>query len=103
MSLILMKTAEQSKRQLNQIAFDPQLTPGARNAVRVCLRVEASEKATVITDEVNLEIAAGEVVERPSSVVKEKSGAKGSRPRMGLAMMRRAASASLGVLSVAAR
>ena len=63
MSLILMKTAEQSKRQLNQIAFDPQLTPGARNAVRVCLRVEAGEKATVITDEVNLEIAAAIVRE----------------------------------------
>src|ERR1700676_2900994 len=51
-----MKTAEQSNRQLNQMAFDPQLTPGARNAVRVCLRVQASEKVTVITDEVSLEI-----------------------------------------------
>ena len=40
------------------MAFDPQLTPGARNAVRVCLRVEPSEKVTVITDEVSLEIAA---------------------------------------------
>ena len=54
----LMNTAEQSNRQLNQMAFDPELTPGARNAVRVCLRVLASEKATVITDEVSLEIAA---------------------------------------------
>jgi len=59
----LMKTAEQSNRQLNQMAFDPQLTPGARNAVRVCLRVQASEKVTVITDEVNLEIAAALVRE----------------------------------------
>lgn len=59
----LMKTAEQSHRQLNQMAFDPQLTPGARNAVRVCLRVQASEKVTVITDEVNLEIAAALVRE----------------------------------------
>jgi len=58
-----MNTAEQSKRQLSQLAFDPQLTPGARNAVRVCLRVEASEKVTVITDEVNLEIAAAIVRE----------------------------------------
>ncbi|HYW39843.1 MAG TPA: aminopeptidase [Terriglobales bacterium] len=58
-----MKTAEQSNRQLNQMAFDPQLTPGARNAVRVCLRVQASEKVTVITDEVNLEIAAALVRE----------------------------------------
>ncbi len=45
------------------MAFDPQLTPGARNAVRVCLRVEASEKVTVITDEVSLEIAAALVRE----------------------------------------
>jgi len=45
------------------MAFDPQLTPGARNAVRVCLRVQASEKVTVITDEVNLEIAAALVRE----------------------------------------
>src|SRR5258705_359206 len=54
-----MKTAEtQPSRQLNQLPFDPELTPGARNAVQVCLRVQASEKATVITDEVTLEIAA---------------------------------------------
>ena len=56
-------TTEQSNRQLNKLAFDPQLTPGARNAVRVCLRVQASEKVTVITDEVNLEIAAALVRE----------------------------------------
>lgn len=48
----------QPDRQLNQLAFDPELTPGARNAVRVCLRVQASEKVTVITDEASLEIAA---------------------------------------------
>jgi hypothetical protein len=59
----LMNTAEQSKRQLNKLAFDPQLTPGARNAVRVCLRVLPSEKVTVITDEVSLEIAAAIVRE----------------------------------------
>ena len=58
-----INTAEQSNRQLNQMAFDPQLTPGARNAVRVCLRVQASEKVTVITDEVSLEIAAALVRE----------------------------------------
>jgi leucyl aminopeptidase (aminopeptidase T) len=54
-----MKTAEtQPTRQLNQLPFDPELTPGARNAVQVCLRVQPSEKVTVITDEVTLEIAA---------------------------------------------
>jgi leucyl aminopeptidase (aminopeptidase T) len=59
----LMNTAKASNRQLNKLAFDPQLTPGARNAVRVCLCVEASEKVTVITDEVSLEIAAALVRE----------------------------------------
>ena len=60
----LMKTAEaQSKRQLNQLAFDPELTPGARNAVQVCLRIQPSDKVTVITDEVSLEIAAAIVRE----------------------------------------
>ncbi len=58
-----INTAEQSNRQLNQMAFDAQLTPGARNAVRVCLRVQPSEKVTVITDEVSLEIAAALVRE----------------------------------------
>jgi aminopeptidase len=53
----LIKTDTQSHRQLNKLSFDPQLTPGARNAVRVCLRVQPAEKVTVITDEVSLEIA----------------------------------------------
>jgi len=60
----LMKTAEApSKRQLNRLPFDPELTPGARNAVQVCLRVQPAEKVTVITDEVSLEIAASIVRE----------------------------------------
>lgn len=62
----LMKTAELSNRQLNKLAFDPQLTPGARNAVRVCLRIQPAEKVTVITDEVSLEIAAAIVRELES-------------------------------------
>ena len=45
------------------MAFDPELTQGARNAVRVCLRVQPSEKVTVITDEASLEIAAALVHE----------------------------------------
>ncbi len=59
-----MKIAEtQPTRQLNQLPFDAELTPGARNAVQVCLRVQPSEKVTVITDEVTLEIAAALVHE----------------------------------------
>jgi leucyl aminopeptidase (aminopeptidase T) len=47
----------QANRQLNT-PFDPELSPGARNAVRVCLRVQPSEKVTIITDETTKEIAA---------------------------------------------
>ena len=58
-----LNIAQPSQRQLNKLPFDPQLAPGARNAVRVCLRVEGTEKVTVITDEVSLEIAAALVHE----------------------------------------
>jgi leucyl aminopeptidase (aminopeptidase T) len=58
-----LNTTEQSTRQLNQLPFDPQLTQGARNAVRVCLRIQPTEKVTLITDEVSLEIAAALVHE----------------------------------------
>ena len=39
------------------MSFDPELTPGARNAVRVCLNIQPNEKTTVITDEASREIA----------------------------------------------
>ena len=58
-----MNSTQSSNRQLNQLQFDPQLTPGAQNAVRVCLRVRPNEKVTVITDEASLEIAAALVHE----------------------------------------
>ena len=38
--------------------FDPELVPGARNAVRVCLAIHPSERVTLITDRQCLEIAA---------------------------------------------
>jgi len=53
----------QANRQLNTLSFDPELTPGARNAVNVCLRIQPSEKVTVITDEATREIAASLVHE----------------------------------------
>ena len=40
------------------MTFDPELLIGARNAVRVCLRIQAHEKVTLITDHVSMEIAA---------------------------------------------
>ena len=43
--------------------FDPEYTPGARNAVTVCLAVQPTERVTVITDQVCEEIAASLVAE----------------------------------------
>jgi len=53
----------ETNRNFNTIPFDPELTPGARNAVKVCLRVQPAEKVTVITDEATKEIAASIVHE----------------------------------------
>jgi len=47
-----------AQQQLTTLAFDPELTPGACNAVSVCLRIQPSEKVTVITDDATKEIAA---------------------------------------------
>ena len=58
-----MNKVSHAHRPLNTIPFDSELTPGARNAVQVCLRVEPSERVTVITDEASLEIAAALVRE----------------------------------------
>jgi aminopeptidase len=44
-------------------AVDPELLPGARNAIRVCLNVQPSERVTVITDRECEEIAASLVQE----------------------------------------
>ena len=46
------------RSSLSRIPFDPEFGPGARNAVRVCLRVQPEEKVCVITDEATKEIAA---------------------------------------------
>src|SRR6478609_4589267 len=40
------------------ITLDPQLQPGARNAIRDCLRLKPEERITIITDEETREIAA---------------------------------------------
>jgi len=58
-----MNKVSHAHRPLNSIPFDSELTPGARNAVQVCLRVQPSERVTVITDEESLEIAAALVRE----------------------------------------
>jgi leucyl aminopeptidase (aminopeptidase T) len=53
----------QPHRRLSTIPVDPELIPGARNAVSVCLRVNSTEKVTVITDEATKDIAAALVSE----------------------------------------
>jgi leucyl aminopeptidase (aminopeptidase T) len=40
------------------ITLDPQLQPGARNAIRDCLRLKPDERITIITDEITRDIAA---------------------------------------------
>jgi aminopeptidase len=52
-----------SNRELSGMPFDPELTPGARNAVQTCLRIQPSEKVTVIADNACREIAASIVHE----------------------------------------
>ena len=44
-------------------AFDPELAPGARNAIRVCLNVQPHERVTVIADRDCEDIAASLVHE----------------------------------------
>lgn len=43
---------------LTTTSFDPELSPGAYNAVNTCLRIQPSEKVTLITDTACREIAA---------------------------------------------
>jgi aminopeptidase len=57
----------QTNQQLSTLSFDPELTPGARNAVRVCLRIQLNEKVTLITDDATREIAASLVHELENS------------------------------------
>ena len=51
------------KDKLKNKPFDPELQPGAHNAVFVCLKVQPSEKVTLITDRACEEIAASLVSE----------------------------------------
>jgi leucyl aminopeptidase (aminopeptidase T) len=60
------KARPESGIPINQIPFDPEFTPGARNAVSVCLRVQPSDKVCVITDDATVEIAASIVHELES-------------------------------------
>src|SRR4051794_14041002 len=50
-------------KPFHKIPFESEFTPGAHNAVHVCLRIQPSEKVCVITDEATLEIASAIVAE----------------------------------------
>src|SRR5512139_2401623 len=43
---------------VRRVQFDPTLSGGARNATRVCLRLQPAEQLTLIADREGLEIAA---------------------------------------------
>jgi aminopeptidase len=49
--------------KFSKIPFDPEFTPGAHNAINVCLRIQPQERVCVITDEATSEIAAAMVAE----------------------------------------
>lgn len=51
---------------LSAVKFDPEFAAGARNAVRVCLRVQPHEKVTLIADNDSREIAASLAAELDS-------------------------------------
>jgi aminopeptidase len=47
-----------TRTPLLDVTFPAGFTPGARNAVTTCLRIQPSEKVTLITDQATIEIAA---------------------------------------------
>ncbi|HVO74098.1 MAG TPA: aminopeptidase [Ignavibacteriaceae bacterium] len=55
---------------IKNIEFDTELSPGAYNAINVCLRLKPEERITLVTDEESIEIAASLVNEI------EKTGSK---------------------------
>jgi leucyl aminopeptidase (aminopeptidase T) len=66
----LSEVASRVSGTLKDVSFDPELSQGARNAVRTCLRIQPTEKVTLITDEGTRDIAASiareiEAVEAP--------------------------------------
>ncbi len=52
-----------NKEVLRTTPFDPELSTGARNAVRTCLRIQPEEKVTLIADTACQEIAAAMTAE----------------------------------------
>lgn len=57
------ETHSNSQLDLKQLAFDPEYSPGACNAVNVCLRIQPGEQVCVITDRATADIGAAIVRE----------------------------------------
>jgi aminopeptidase len=65
----MTKTVQESSiigSTLKNGSFDPEFTPGARSAVHTCLRIQPTEKVTLITDNYTREIAASIAAELES-------------------------------------
>src|SRR5438046_230672 len=54
----MISTSNDPSTALSSLDFDPEYVPGARNAVNVCLKIQPSEKVTLITDLATRDIAA---------------------------------------------
>jgi aminopeptidase len=53
-----MSKSIEATNRLRDVSFPAEFTPGARSAVNTCLRIQPSEKVTLITDEATAPIAA---------------------------------------------
>jgi len=51
------------KELLRDMAYDPELAPGARTAIECCLRIQPQEKVTLITDQACIDIGSSLVHE----------------------------------------
>ena len=59
----MTESAVHAVTDLRSLSFPEKFLEGARNAVTTCLRIEPSEKVTLITDESTASIAASLAVE----------------------------------------
>src|SRR6201987_1889325 len=53
-----MSKSIEATNRLRDVSFPAEFTPGARSAVNTCLRIQPSEKVTLITDQATAPIAA---------------------------------------------
>jgi leucyl aminopeptidase (aminopeptidase T) len=90
------------------LPFDPELTPGAHNAIRTCLRIEPTEKVTLITDEASQEIAAAlaselELLGAPYRVFRLEDYVKRPSPDMPAAVLEDMETSQVSIFAVVAQ